>query len=79
MPALSFAMPDCDLKISVKTPAQLEQEEAEANCDHLCHSDNSFYQMLWKIVSIIFRLFNIQQYCDCGCTHYDAPIFGFIS
>ncbi len=76
---ISFAMPDCDLKISVKTPAQLEQEEAEANCDHLCHSDNAFYQVLWNILSIIFRLFNIQQYCDCGATHYDAPIFGFIS
>lgn len=76
---ITFTMPDYDLKFSVKTPAQLEQEEAEANCDHLCHSDNAFYQVLWNILSIIFRLFNIQQYCDCGATHYDAPIFGFIS
>ncbi len=76
---ITFTMPDYDLKFSVKTPAQLEQEEAEANCDHLCHSDNAFYQVLWNILSIIFRLFNIQQYCDCGAMHYDAPIFGFIS
>lgn len=76
---ITFTMPDYDLKFSVKTPAQLEQEEAEANCDHICHSDNAFYQVLWNILSIIFRLFNIQQYCDCGAMHYDAPIFGFIS
>lgn len=76
---ITFTMPDYDLKFSVKTPAQLEQEEAAANCDHLCHSDNPVYQILWKLLHVIFRLFNVQQYCDCGVTHYDAPIFGFFS
>lgn len=76
---ITFTMPDYDLKFSVKTPAQLEQEEAEANCDHICHSENSLLQMLWKIISMFCQLFNIQQYCDCGLTHYDAPLFGFIS
>lgn len=73
---IKFTMPDFDLSFSVKTPAQLEQEEATANCDHLCHSDNQFIQLIWKLLHIIFRLFNVQQYCDCGITHYDAPIFG---
>ena len=76
---ITFTMPDYDLKFSVKTPAQLEQEEAEANCDHICHSENSLLQMLWKLIRMFCQLFNIQQYCDCGATHYDAPIFGFIS
>ncbi|MBR3596212.1 MAG: hypothetical protein IKL47_04455 [Clostridia bacterium] len=73
---IKFTMPDFDLSFSVKTPAQLEQEEATANCDHLCHSDNQFIQLIWKLLHFIFRLFNVQQYCDCGITHYDAPIFG---
>ncbi len=76
---IKFTMPDFDLSFSVKTPAQLEQEEATANCDHLCHSDNPLIQMIWKLLHIIFRLFNVQQFCDCGITHYDAPLFGFIS
>lgn len=76
---ITFTMPDHDLKISVKTPAQIEREEAVANCDHLCHSDNPVIQIIWKLLHILFRLFNVQQYCDCGITHYDAPIFGFIS
>lgn len=76
---ITFTMPDYDLKFSVKTPAQLEQEEAAANCDHICHSENSLLQMLWKLISMFCQLFNIQQYCDCGLTHYDAPLFGFIS
>lgn len=76
---ITFTMPDHDLKISVKTPAQIEREEAAANCDHICHSENSLLQMLWKLISMFCQLFNIQQYCDCGLTHYDAPLFGFIS
>lgn len=76
---ITFTMPDHDLKISVKTPAQIEREEAVANCDHLCHSDNPVIQIIWKLLHILFRLFNVQQYCDCGITHYDAPFFGFIS
>lgn len=73
---ITFTMPDHDVKISFKTNTQLEQEEAAANCDHICHSDNPLFQMLWKVLSFIFRLFDVQQYCDCGNLHYDAPLFG---
>ena len=73
---ITFTMPDYDLKFSVKTPAQLEQEEAEANCDHFCHSDNQFLQIFWNIISFFMRLFGTEQYCECGAAHYDAPIFG---
>ncbi|MBR3974443.1 MAG: hypothetical protein IKJ88_01130 [Clostridia bacterium] len=73
---ITFTMPDHDVKITFKTNAQLEQEEAIANCDHICHSENPLLQMIWKILHFIFRLFNVQQYCDCGITHYDAPLFG---
>ncbi len=73
---IKFTMPDYDLSFSVKTPAQLEQEEATANCDHFCHSDNILLQMLWKLINFFCQLFGIEQYCDCGAAHYEAPIFG---
>lgn len=73
---ITFSMPDHDVKISFKTNTQLEQEEAAANCDHICHSDNPLFQILWKVLTFIFRLFDVQQYCDCGNLHYDAPLFG---
>ncbi len=73
---ITFTMPDHDLKISVKTPAQIEREEAIANCDHFCHSDNELIQMFWNIINLFCRLFGIEQYCECGDTHYSAPLFG---
>ncbi len=50
-------------------------EPADDTCDHLCHKDG-ILGFLWKIISFFYRLFNIQQYCDCGVLHYDAPVFG---
>ena len=73
---ITFTMPDYDLKFSVKTPAQIEREEAIANCDHFCHSDNELIQMFWNIINLFCRLFGIEQYCECGDTHYSAPLFG---
>ena len=60
----------------IKTPAQIEREEAIANCDHFCHSDNELIQMFWNIINLFCRLFGIEQYCECGDTHYSAPLFG---
>ncbi|MBR3954565.1 MAG: hypothetical protein IKJ63_03725 [Clostridia bacterium] len=74
---ITFTMPDHDLDISVKTPAQIEREEAIANCDHLCHSDNELIRLFWNIICMFFRLLNVQQYCDCGELHYNAPLFDF--
>ena len=73
---ITFAMPDHDLTIEIKTNKEIEMEEAAANCDHICHNDNPLFQMLWKVLTFIFRLFDVQQYCDCGNLHYDAPFFG---
>ena len=74
---ISFTMPDYDLVFAVKTTTQLEQEDAIANCDHLCHSNNPIMQLFWKILHFIFRLFGVQQYCDCGIKHYESSLFGF--
>lgn len=39
-------------------------------CKHICHNDCFLVRFLWKIVNFIFRIIDIQQYCDCGITHY---------
>ena len=51
-------------------------EPTDDTCDHICHSNNALMKVLWKIIRFFYRLFNIQQYCDCGVIHYDAPVFG---
>ena len=56
------------------TPDTPDEPTDEA-CDHLCHKDG-ILGFLWKIIRFFYRLFNIQQYCDCGILHYDAPLFG---
>ncbi len=50
-------------------------EPADGDCDHLCHK-SGIMSIFWKIIRFFYRLFNIQQYCDCGVIHYDAPVFG---
>ncbi len=73
--SIIFLMPDCDLVVTYKTQADLDREEAIANCDHLCHSDNELIRLFWNIINMFFRLRNVQQYCDCGELHYSAPLF----
>ncbi len=57
------------------TPDEPTDEPTDDNCDHLCHKDG-ILGFFWKIISFLQRLFGIQQYCDCGVLHYDAPVFG---
>lgn len=71
----TFIMPDYDLFVSYKIQEDIDREEAIANCDHLCHSDNEFIQLFWNILNMFFRLLGVQQYCDCGELHYSAPLF----
>lgn len=71
----TFIMPDYDLFVSYKIQEDLDREEAIANCDHLCHSDNEIIRLFWNIINMFFRLLNVQQYCDCGEMHYSAPLF----
>lgn len=73
-PTITFTMPDSDI---FACPNDESRFAAAADCDHLCHSENPIYQMFWKILHFIFRLFNVQQYCDCGMKHYESPLFNF--
>lgn len=40
------------------------------DCDHICHNDFFLAKLIWKILNFFFKLFDVQQYCDCGITHY---------
>ncbi len=73
-PTITFTMPDSDI---FACPNDESRFAAAADCDHLCHSENPIYQMFWKILHFIFRLFNVQQYCDCGMKHYESALFNF--
>ncbi len=67
--SISFTMPDHDIVITANSA---EDHAADANCDHLCHR-TGFVSYIWKVISFLQRLFGVQQYCDCGVLHYDAP------
>lgn len=44
-------------------------EPTDDTCDHLCHKDG-ILGFFWKIIRFLQKLFGIQQYCDCGVTHW---------
>ena len=44
--------------------------EVDWNCSHLCHNDNAFIQFIWKVISFFARLFNSNEYCECGMKHW---------
>lgn len=68
--------PDTPDEPDVPDEPEQSEEPTDKACDHICHSKNALIKVLWKIISFFYRLFNIQQYCDCGAIHYDAPVFG---
>lgn len=43
-----------------------------SKCTHICHSENSFVQFIWKILSFILKIFGLNEYryCDCGVSHW---------
>lgn len=84
IPALSHKDDDGDYKCDYGCGHEFEKpaepdtpdEPTDSDCDHLCHK-TGFVGLIWKIFNFFFfRLFNIQQYCDCGVLHYGAPVFG---
>ncbi|MBE6811512.1 MAG: hypothetical protein E7523_01385 [Ruminococcaceae bacterium] len=54
------------------TPDEPEQpdEPTDEICAHICHSGNTLMRFFWKIIRFFQKLFGIQQYCDCGVTHW---------
>ena len=44
--------------------------EVDRNCSHLCHNDNAFIQFIWKVISFFAKLFNSNEYCECGMKYW---------
>ena len=44
--------------------------EAVALCEHICHRDNWFMEIIWSMTNFINKTFNASQICDCGEAHY---------
>lgn len=40
------------------------------SCGCICHKDNWFMQLIYKIVRFFWKLFKIGKSCDCGFVHY---------
>lgn len=43
---------------------------AEEECKHICHSENIFLQIIWRIANLFHKLFGISPDCECGEAHY---------
>ena len=82
IPALSHADADGDYICDNGCGYEFEKpvdptpdEPADTDCDHICHKDG-ILGFFWKVISFLYRLFNIQQYCDCGVIHYEKALIG---
>ena len=57
--------------------AQHKDSDNDSKCDEcggkvdfcLCHK-SGFFGILWEILSFIYKIFNINQYCICGQAHF---------
>lgn len=48
-----------------------KREMPHLNCEHFCHSENIFVQkILLPLFRIIWNLFGIEEYCECGTYHF---------
>ena len=42
----------------------------DEDCEHICHSDNWFFAMIWRIANFFHSIFGILPECECGEYHY---------
>ncbi len=42
----------------------------EEECEHICHSDNFFFSLIWRIANFFHSIFGILPECVCGEAHY---------
>ena len=40
------------------------------DCGCLCHSENWFLRIIYKIIRFFWKLFSINRICDCGAVHF---------
>ena len=44
-------------------------EKPASHCSHICHQ-GGFMGFIWKIINVFYKLFGINQYCECGAKHW---------
>ena len=47
----------------------LGTEKEEKDCSHMCHS-SGIWGIIWKILSLFYKLFGVSPVCECGAAHY---------
>ncbi len=47
----------------------------DEDCEHICHSDNWFLNMVWRIANFFHKIFGIFPECECGEEHYGNGVF----
>jgi len=45
-------------------------EKLLVDCGCMCHNDNDFMSILWKIIRFFYQIFGMNKYCECGMAHY---------
>ncbi len=45
-------------------------EDGDKNCSCICHKENWFSKIIYKILCFFWKLFGIGKSCDCGTVHY---------
>ena len=46
------------------------EDEVTRVCSCLCHNDSFITRIVYKLVSIFWKLFKINKACECGTVHY---------
>ena len=41
------------------------------SCRHLCHSENRFVQLVYRILCRFWKFFGVNETCECGAKHWD--------
>lgn len=53
----------------------VEGENGEAKtCTHFCHNNGTIGKILTKILTFFWKLFGINQECECGALHYEIEV-----
>lgn len=47
-----------------------DENEGSKTCGCICHKENFISRIIYKILSIFWKLFKIGKSCECGAVHY---------
>ena len=50
--------------------AKIYGEDSNGACGCICHKENWFSKLIYKILCFFWKLFGIGKSCECGTVHY---------